>query len=309
MSQTLPRIDFGVAEPALTAVSAEDEFGSPDLTADPIQGALGDPSICASIVVPYYNPGDRLRPTVEHMVQALNECGITFEIIAVSDGSTDGSSKTLDGMPEKLVRQVSYPVNAGKGNALRVGFGLARGDYVGFIDADGDISPDFLAEFVATMLSESPDLVIGTKRHPESIVNNSFVRRAYSWGYQSLVRILFSLDVKDTQVGIKLMNRRVMDEVLPLLQEDRFALDLELLVLAKSRGFTRIVEAPVRIEERSRSTISLKSVRRLLVDTATIFWRLSVRRGYSHDPANQPWDTSGAGADGIESGLSSSVAI
>ena len=308
MSQTLPRIDFRLAERDLTAVSAEDEVRSPDLIADPIEGAPRDPTICASIVVPYYNPGDRLRPTVEHMVQALNECGITFEIIAVSDGSTDGSPKTLDGMPENLVRQVSYPVNTGKGNALRVGFGLARGDYVGFIDADGDISPDFLTEFVTTMLSESPDIIIGTKRHPESIVKNSFVRRAYSWGYQSLVRILFSLDVKDTQVGIKLMNRRVMDEVLPLLQENRFALDLELLVLAKSRGFTRVVEAPVRIEERSRSTISLKSVRRLLVDTATIFWRLSVRHDYSDALANSCYDKSGARADGVE-GLPSSLPI
>jgi len=113
------------------------------------------------------------------------------------------------------------------------------------------------------------------------------LRRIYSWGYQSLIRLLFSLDVTDTQVGIKLMDRRVLDDVLPLLRQDGFALDLELLVLAQSHGYNRIEEAPIRIEERSQSTISLRAIRRLLADTITIFWRSSVRHDLDHAPARE----------------------
>jgi glycosyltransferase involved in cell wall biosynthesis len=249
----------------------------PDVT------VLPDPTLDVSIVVPYYNPGDRLRRTVEHMVRVLDASGMSFEIIAVSDGSTDGSPFTLDGFPESVVRRITFDTNVGKGHALRAGLGMGRGRYLGFIDADGDISPEFLAPFVSVMRTEEPDIIIGSKRHPDSSVHYPPLRRLYSWGYQRLIQVLFRLNVKDTQVGIKLVDRRVVADVLPLLRESRFALDLELLVLSRRLGYTRIVEAPVRIRERFGSTISLKAVWLLLVDTLGLFVRFSVLHEY--DPA------------------------
>jgi glycosyltransferase involved in cell wall biosynthesis len=241
---------------------------------------LPDPTLDVSIVVPYYNPGARLRTTVEHMVRVLDASGMSFEIIAVSDGSTDGSPFTLTGFPETVVRRMEFATNAGKGHALRAGLGQGRGRYLGFIDADGDISPEFLAPFVTIMRTEEPDIIIGSKRHPSSVVHYPPLRRLYSWGYQNLIHLLFRLKVKDTQVGIKLVDRRVIADVLPLLRESRFALDLELLVLAYRLGYTKIVEAPVRIDERFGSTISVKAVWRLLVDTLGLFVRYSVRHEY-----------------------------
>jgi len=252
----------GVAGAAETARTAEESV---------------TPGPLVSIVVPYYNPGDRLRSTIEHLWRVLNGLGMPFEIIAVSDGSTDGSQLTLDGFREDDVRRVSYSPNVGKGHALRIGLAMSSGRYVGFIDADGDISPEFLAGFIAALQSEEPDIVIGSKRHADSSVNAAPLRRLYSWTHQAIVRRLFRLDVRDTQVGIKLMERRVLEDVLPLLREDCFALDLELLVLARRFGHTRILEAPVRIDQRQDSTISVKRAWRLLLDTFGIYVRLCVR--------------------------------
>ena len=231
----------------MVPVSEPKSAGDPDAIT-----VLPDPTLDVSIVVPYYNPGDRLRTTVEHMVRVLDASGMTFEIIAVSDGSTDGSPFTLEGFPESVVRRMEFARNIGKGHALRAGLGLGRGRYLGFIDADGDISPEFLAPFVSIMQTEEPDIIIGSKRHPESSVHYPPLRRLYSWGYQHLIHLLFRLNVKDTQVGIKLVDRRVIADVLPLLRESRFALDLELLVLARRLGYTKIVEAPVRIRRAVR---------------------------------------------------------
>ncbi len=261
----------------------------PDVT------VLPDPTLDVSIVVPYYNPGSRLRSTVEHMVRVLDASGMTFEIITVSDGSTDGSPFTLEGFPESVVRRVSFDTNMGKGRALRAGLGMGRGRYLGFIDADGDISPEFLAPFVSVMRSNEPDIIIGSKRHPESSVHYPPLRRLYSWGYQRLIQLLFRLHVKDTQVGIKMVDRKVVADVLPMLRESRFALDLELLVLARRLGYTRIVEAPVRIEERFGSTISLKAVWLLLIDTLGLFVRFSIRHEYDAAIAAR---TAGGGAGG-----------
>jgi len=182
-----------------------------------------------------------------------------------------------------VVRRITFDTNVGKGHALRAGLGMGRGRYLGFIDADGDISPEFLAPFVSIMRAEEPDIIIGSKRHPDSSVHYPPLRRLYSWGYQRLIQVLFRLNVKDTQVGIKLVDRRVVADVLPLLRESRFALDLELLVLSRRLGYTRIVEAPVRIQERFGSTISLRAVWLLLVDTLGLFVRFSVLHEY--DPA------------------------
>ena len=247
---------------------------------EPHVTVLPDPTLDVSIVVPYYNPGGRLRTTVAHMVRVLDASGMTFEIIAVSDGSTDGSPFTLEGFPETVVRRISFDRNVGKGRALRAGLAMGRGRYLGFIDADGDISPEFLAPFVSVMRSMEPDIIIGSKRHPESSVHYPPLRRLYSWGYQRLIHLLFRLNVKDTQVGIKIVDRKVIAAVLPLLRESRFALDLELLVLARRLGYTRMVEAPVAIEERFASTISLKAVWLLLIDTLVLFVRFSIRHEY-----------------------------
>lgn len=254
---------------------------------------LPDPTLDVSIVVPYYNPGGRLRTTVAQMVRVLDASGMSFEIITVSDGSTDGSPFTLAGFPESVVRRMEFETNAGKGHALRAGLAQGRGRYLGFIDADGDISPEFLAPFVTIMRTEEPDILIGSKRHPWSAVHYPPLRRFYSWGYQHLIHLLFRLKVKDTQVGIKLVDRRVIADVLPLLRESRFALDLELLVLAHRLGYTKIVEAPVRIEERFGSTISLTAVWRLLVDTLRLFVRYSIRHEYDDALGERAGGTTG----------------
>jgi hypothetical protein len=106
-------------------------------------------------------------------------------------------------------------------------------------------------------------------------------RRAASWSYQQLNRVLFRLDVKDTQVGLKVFSGRVADEVLPLLLVKRFAFDLELLAVAASLGYDRIRELPIRLDYRfSGSGVGSLAVLGALWDTAAIFYRLRLLRTY-----------------------------
>ena len=265
------RLDPGAPEPGATTGSGP--VGSTD-------GGLPEPTIDVSIVVPYYNPGDRLRRTVEQMLHVLRDSGVSFEIITVSDGSTDGSRASLADLTDDALRNVELAQNGGKGQALQVGLALGRGRYLGFLDADGDLPPELLAPFLSLMHLYEPDIIMGSKRHPMSSVHYPPLRRLYSWGYQHLIGVLFRLHIKDTQVGIKLVDRKVIAAVLPMLRESRFALDLELLVLARRLGYTHIVEAPVRIRERFGSTISLKAVWLLLVDTLALYIRYSIRHEY-----------------------------
>lgn len=240
----------------------------------------GAPEVELSIVVPYYNPGPRLRANVEALLEVLGHAGVSFEVIAVSDGSTDGSAASLDGLGGATLRRVTLERNAGKGQALRIGLAMGRGQWLGFIDADGDLSPELLGPFVSLMRLYEPDIILGSKRHPMSDVHYPPLRRAYSWGYQQLIRGLFHLRVRDTQTGIKLIRREVAAAVLPRMVEKRFAFDLELFVVARHLGYERLFEVPIRIEERFSSTISAHAVGRIFLDTLAIWYRLHLLRHY-----------------------------
>jgi O-antigen/teichoic acid export membrane protein len=242
------------------------------------------PTVELTVVVPYYNPGERFRPNIERLVETLEAEQISFEVIAVSDGSTDGSERVLEGWRPDVVRMLSHERNAGKGAALRTGLSMASGRYVGFIDADGDIDPVIMRSFLAIVHEHEPDIVLGSKRHPESEVVYPPVRRLYSFGYQQLNRLLFRLNVRDTQTGVKLVRREVLADVLPLMIEKRFAFDLELFVVARHLGYSRFYEVPVHLRERFTSTISLKAVKGMLLDTLGIYYRLHITRFYDTQP-------------------------
>lgn len=237
-----------------------------------------------TLVVPYYNPGSALRPHVEALVDTLDKTGLNYEIIPVADGCTDGSDHYLDGLRPDVIRPVVLSANQGKGEALRVGLLHGEGRYLGFIDADGDLHADLLRAFVGVVTATDPDLAIGSKRHPGSFVDYPLPRRAYSWGYQQLVRSLFGLDVRDTQTGLKIIRRDVLAEVLPRTLEKRYAFDLELLVVARRLGYRNVIELPVRVTHHFGSTVSGYAVWRILQDTLAIWYRLRFLHYYDSEP-------------------------
>lgn len=235
-----------------------------------------------TIVIPYLNPGSVLQSHIAELVKILDNSGLVYELIAVSDGSTDGSFAAINGLYPKVLTNVELGRNYGKGHALRTGFALGKGKYIGFIDGDGDIPAVNINSVVELIKTSQPEMIIGSKRHPDSEVFYPFLRRAYSWGFQALTSSLFSIDVMDTQTGFKVVRRDVILAVLPLMVEERFALDLELLVIAKKLGYREIIEVPVIINRRMTSTVSLKAVVGMLLDTLRIYIRSHLSRS-NHD--------------------------
>jgi glycosyltransferase involved in cell wall biosynthesis len=226
-----------------------------------------------SVVMPAYNPGDALRPAVDRCIDVMRAEGIGFELIVVSDGSTDGSMATLEGAgPE--VRIIELPENRGKGGALHAGFSRARGSWVGFVDSDGDIDPAHLVDYLKVGRETGADMVYANKKHRESISASSPFRKAISLGFSTLVDALFSLGVNDTQTGCKLLRREVLADVLPRLRETRFAFDLELFVAASTAGYTTAVAAPVELKERmAGSSVSRSTILRTLKDALVVLAR------------------------------------
>ncbi len=241
-----------------------------------------------SILMPAYNEASSIARNVCETVETMRALGIDFEILVIDDGSMDGTDvAAIDAMracPEH-VRLVRCTRNEGKGNALVCGAEYAKGEYVAFLDADMDLHPEHLAGFFDIMNARQADAVIGSKFHPGSIVDYPLERRIYSFFYFVLVRLMFGLPVRDTQTGIKLFRRAVLETVLPRLLVKRFAFDLELLANAHHFGY-RIAEAPVKINfQRLGSRIRLDAVWNVFLDTLAIFYRMRILHYYDRMPA------------------------
>ena len=232
-----------------------------------------------SVVVPFYNqPGiaENTRVIRERIAAKLRE---PFELIVVSDGSSDLDDGEL--VETGLARVIHYDRNLGKGYAVKTGALAATGRWISFVDGDLDLDPVSIPDYLELAQKESLDFVIGSKRHPDSLVDYPRARHVSSWLYQQLVRVLFRLKVRDTQVGLKVFRREVAEEVLPILLVKQFAFDLELLAVANAFGFRRIREQPVSLRYRfTGSGVRSAAVLLALVDTAAIFYRLRILRYY-----------------------------
>jgi glycosyltransferase involved in cell wall biosynthesis len=236
-----------------------------------------------TVIVPVYNRGDEIVGNVEEIRRLVTARvpAAQVELIVVSDGSIDDTAERLLAARESGTRVIHYDRNLGKGYAVKIGALAAHGEWVALVDADLDLDPSSIPDFLEVACRDGLDFAIGSKRHPDSIVHYPRSRRIASWCYQQLNRVLFRLDVDDTQVGLKVFSRRIVDEVVPLLLVKRFAFDLELLAVARALGYGRVRELPVRLEYRfSGSQLRSRAVARALVDTAAIFYRLRVLHTY-----------------------------
>jgi glycosyltransferase involved in cell wall biosynthesis len=232
-------------------------------------GANSAPPIEVSVVVPAYREGRRIYANLKRLLGELDKLSVTYEVVVVSDGNTDATVREALRVGSPAVRVFHYPMNIGKGFALSCGVDQSTGKMVTFIDADMELDPAFIKGFIKLIEASEGDAVIGSKRHPDSKVAYPRFRRFQSAIYQL-----------DTQTGLKLFRRQVLQEALPLLAIKQFAFDLELLVVAHQLGYRKIIEAPISLDYQFESTVNLRSAWRVLWDTAAIFYRLRILRHY-----------------------------
>jgi len=207
-----------------------------------------------------------------------------YELIVVNDGSTDDTRSQVEKISksDERLRLISYSTNMGKGYAIKQGVLHSKGKYILFMDGDGDIGADVLANYLTRM--SKADIVIGSKHHSSSIVHAPASRRFLSRCFQLFVRGMLGLKARDTQVGLKAgrgdLFRKIFDKVLV----KRYAFDAEMLVIADLLK-SKVVELPVKIDlDRS---FKKKEIVKMALDVIGIAFRLRVMRWYQKNMEKQ----------------------
>lgn len=201
-----------------------------------------------SVVIPAFNEGKRLAPTLQQVLNYLHQQGWDAEVIVVDDGSTDDTAEIVRSFAASHpdVTLLENPGNRGKGYSVRHGMLKARGEVVVFSDADLSSPIEEMPKLLQA-ISEGTDIAIGSRwlRAELQTTRQSLHRQLFGRIFNALNRAILGLHFKDTQCGFKAFTRRAAQTILPLQQIERWGFDPEILFLARKFGF-RVKEVPVR---------------------------------------------------------------
>ncbi|MFH1832989.1 MAG: glycosyltransferase [Candidatus Levyibacteriota bacterium] len=239
-----------------------------------------------SLIIPAFKQEKTIKKDLIRIKNVIDQLRYEYEIIVVVDGRLDKTFEKASEIKSEKIKVIGYQNNYGKGHAVRFGMAKAKGDIVAFIDSGMDINPNGLSMLLEHFEWYNADIIVGSKLHPVSKVSYPPYRKILSFGYRILVRILFGLSIKDTQVGMKFFRRKVLEDVLPRLLVKTYAFDIEILAVSYYLGYKRIFEAPIELDFGGETSIVSKGFWRtifhMLWDTLAVFYRLKILRYYDN---------------------------
>ncbi|RLI11686.1 hypothetical protein DRO35_04635 [Candidatus Bathyarchaeota archaeon] len=218
-----------------------------------------------SIVIPVYNEADRIETTIYRIFNEIKS--LEFEVVVSEDGSTDETPLILKRLKKKFGDRLVTIHNRrrlGKGGGFLIGVEHSQGRYVILLDADYPTDADTIIKIVK-YLRMGYDLVIGSRAHKLSVLDPPPppLRKAIGRVFNLLFRILFRIQIHDTQCGVKGFKKKVFSIIGPI-QFSNFIFDVEVIVKALTCGL-RVKEIPIYWSSKTGSKV------RVLRDAVLMF--------------------------------------
>lgn len=213
-----------------------------------------------SIIIPAYNEEKRISKTLEEYCKFFNNVyKNNFEIIVILNGCKDNTLRVVKTSAKKYnqIKYIDIKEAIGKGGAVIEGFKQAEGELIGFVDADNSTKAEYFYDLVKDI--NNYDCAIASRWIKGAKVNppQPISRRIASRTFNAIVRILFNINVHDSQCGAKLFKKQAIKEIIPYLGITRWAFDVDLLYQLKKRKRT-ILEVPTVWSDTPGSNLNIK---------------------------------------------------
>jgi glycosyltransferase involved in cell wall biosynthesis len=252
--------------------------------------------ITVDVMIPVLNEAHVLERSVRAVHDHFSaQVPLSWQIVIVENGSTDGTAAVARRLCEELPRvDVVVLTQPGRGRALRMAWTRSTADIVSYTDVDLSTALSGFPELFGALIDGGYDLAVGSRLAPGARTTRSFKRQIISRGYNALLKLMLGVRFSDAQTGFKAVTREVVQRVLPLVEDQSWFLDTEMLVIAERLGY-RIADLPVEWIEDDDSRV--KIVKTAIEDVRGI---LRLRRTLRRDPqafaSAAPGGTEGEGA-------------
>ena len=204
-------------------------------------------NVSVDVVIPVLNEEAQLGHSVESLRAFLSErCPYRWRIVVADNGSTDGTLEAA----QQLARQ--YPdvtyirlERKGRGRALRTAWLSSRADVVSYMDVDLSTNLKAFMPMIDAVVHHGYHVAIGSRLKKGATVTRQWKREIISRCYNLLIKLLFPhKKFSDAQCGFKALSRRAVEDLVPLVEDQAWFFDSELLLRAEQKGY-RIYEVPV----------------------------------------------------------------
>jgi glycosyltransferase involved in cell wall biosynthesis len=211
-----------------------------------------------NITIPVFNEESRLADTIQRLHAFLmNHPGMDWEIVIANNGSTDGSLDVARELSKSCPElRVVHLDQKGRGGALKKAWLESEADLLSYMDADLSTDLEAFPKLIGALTQDGYDMAIGSRLLKASEITRSFKRELISRCYNGLVKTMLGTRFSDTQCGFKAIKREPARKLLPMIQDEGWFFDTELLVTAERLGY-RIFEVPVRWVEGRHSHVNL----------------------------------------------------
>ncbi|MFW6282989.1 MAG: dolichyl-phosphate beta-glucosyltransferase [Minisyncoccales bacterium] len=234
-----------------------------------------------SVVIPSYNEAERLPSTLKDIDNYLKKVDYNYEIIVVSDGSTDKTAQKIRELMKEInnLRLIDRKENKGKGYTIRQGLLESKGEYRLFTDADNSTSIDQV-EKIWPEFKDGADIVIGSRdiEGAKLVPPQPWWRQRVGDIFNLMVQTTLGLwGIWDTQCGFKAFKKEVVETILPKCRIDGFAFDPEILILARKEDF-KIKEIPIEWKNDPDSKVGFSSMFKMGKDLFKIRFNLLTKK-------------------------------
>lgn len=211
-----------------------------------------------NVTIPVFNEERRLERGIRRLAPFLAErMTCDYELVIADNASTDGTGEIARRLAAEFPRvRVVRLAAKGRGGALRQVWSTSDAEVCSYMDVDLSADLESFPELVRAVASGGADLAVGSRLLQTGGTQRSWQREVLSRGYNGLLRAAFGVRFSDAQCGFKAISRRAAQMLLPLVENNHWFFDTELLVLAERAGF-RIQDLPVHWREDRDSTVKV----------------------------------------------------